>query len=131
MKKLKEIVDDEIEYAKDKDHVKRLNHELARAEVVTNEQLPYDVISMNSKVLLVLDDAEEEITLVYPNEADALEGKISVLSPIGTAILGYREGDNVEWEVPSGITKVEVKKVVYQPEAWEELAVKQSHKDKV
>jgi len=126
MKKLKEIIDDEIEYAKDKDHVRELDLELTRAEVVSDEKLPNDVITMNSKVLLLLDGTEEEVSLVYPNEADVSQSKISVLSPIGTAILGYREGDSIEWKVPSGITKVEVKKVIYQPEAWERLAAKQS-----
>ncbi len=126
MKKLKEIIDDEIEYAKDKDHVRELDLELTRAKVVSDEKLPNDVITMNSKVLLLLDGTEEEVSLVYPNEADVSQSKISVLSPIGTAILGYREGDSFEWKVPSGITKVEVKKVIYQPEAWERLAAKQS-----
>ncbi|MEL7571341.1 MAG: transcription elongation factor GreAB, partial [Eubacteriaceae bacterium] len=60
MKKLKEIIDDEIEYAKDKDHVRELDLELTRAEVVSDEKLPNDVITMNSKVLLLLDGTEEE-----------------------------------------------------------------------
>jgi regulator of nucleoside diphosphate kinase len=68
-------------------------------------------------VSVLLDGAQETISLVYPHEADVSENKLSVLSPIGTAILGYREGDAVAWPVPSGCVKVEIKKVVFQPEA--------------
>jgi len=113
--KLKKIIDDVID-DKNKEY-KELDAELARAEVVGINQLPADVITMNSRVLLLLDGIEEEVSLVYPHEADVSQNMISVLSPVGIAILGYREGDTVEWRVPSGIIKVEVKKVLYQPEA--------------
>lgn len=56
-------------------------------------------------------------SLVFPTEADFAEGKISVLAPIGTAILGYRQGDTIEWPVPSGLCKLKVEEIVYQPEA--------------
>ena len=56
-------------------------------------------------------------SLVFPTEADFAEGKISVLAPIGTAILGYRQGDTIEWPVPSGLCKLKVDEIVYQPEA--------------
>jgi len=113
--KLKKIIDDAID-DKNKEF-KELDAELARAEVVGINKLPADVITMNSRVLLLMDGIEEEISLVYPHEADVSQNMISVLSPVGIAILGYREGDTVEWRVPSGIIKVEVKKVLYQPEA--------------
>jgi regulator of nucleoside diphosphate kinase len=113
--KLKKIIDDVIDN-KNKEY-KELDAELARAEVVGINQLPADVITMNSRVLLLLDGIEEEVSLVYPHEADVSQNMISVLSPVGIAILGYREGDTVEWRIPSGIIKVEVKKVLYQPEA--------------
>ncbi len=117
MHKLRKIVDNEIEYAKDQQHLNDLKQELMRAEVVANNRLPADVITMNSQVIVLLDGAQETISLVYPPEADVSENKISVLSPIGTAILGYRESDVVEWPVPSGCVRVEIKKVVFQPEA--------------
>jgi regulator of nucleoside diphosphate kinase len=117
MHKLRKIVDNEIEYANDQQHLHDLKQELMRAKVVANSQLPADVISMNSQVSVLLDGAQETISLVYPHEADVSENKLSVLSPIGTAILGYREGDAVAWPVPSGCVKVEIKKVVFQPEA--------------
>lgn len=126
---LNKIVNDETEYFKDKKHIRDLEMELMQAKVVSNNQLPDDVITMNSRVLLLVDGSEEEITLVYPHEANVAENKISVLSPIGVAILGYREGDNIEWCVPSGAIKVIVKKVLYQPEAAEKNgAVQQANK---
>ncbi len=98
-----------------------LNREIEKAKIVDIKQLPGDVITMNSKILIQLGENEEEVTLVYPQEADLIENKISVLSPIGTAILGYREGDTVEWTVPSGVMEVKVKKILYQPEAAGDL----------
>lgn len=121
IQKLKKLVDDEADNTADKQHVLDLGMELARAQIVSADQLPGDVITMNSKVLLRIDGAQEEVSLVYPNEADVAANSISVLSPIGTAILGYREHDRFEWNVPSGTAKVEVLKVVYQPEAAEKL----------
>jgi hypothetical protein len=56
-------------------------------------------------------------SLVFPTEADSEEGKISVLAPIGTAILGYRQGDTIEWPVPSGVRKLKVEEILYQPES--------------
>lgn len=98
-------------------HLKDLEAEIEKAAVTSIEELPGNVITMNTKAVLLIDDTEEEVTLVYPNEADILEGKISVLSPIGTAILGYGEGDVIEWAVPNGTAHIQVKKVLFQPEA--------------
>ena len=72
---------------------------------------------MNTRALLHLDHEDIELTLVYPEDADLAKNKMSVLSPIGTAILGYKAGDIVEWEVPSGITQIHIKGILYQPEA--------------
>ncbi len=122
MKKLKKLVDGEIDDVKNKPHVLELDNELKRAEIVDENQLPYDVITMNSRVLLLLDGAEETVSLVYPQEADMSQNKISILSPIGTAIIGFREGDVVEWAVPSGVTRIDICKVLYQPESGEKGA---------
>ena len=116
MKKLKKLIDGEID-KKNKPHVLDLDDELKRAEIVDKSELPDDVITMNSRALLVIDDIEETVSLVYPHEADLSQNNISVLSPIGTAIIGFREGDTVEWAVPSGITKIDIRKVLYQPES--------------
>jgi regulator of nucleoside diphosphate kinase len=56
-------------------------------------------------------------SLVFPNEADIDEGKISVLAPVGTAMIGYRVGDVIEWEVPSRLRRLKVEEIIYQPEA--------------
>lgn len=119
LERLKKTVDDLIKSAPDgKEYVRDLDRELDRAAIVANKNLPRDVITMHSKVTLLMDGTEKEtITLVYPNEIDPEENRISVLSPIGTAILGYREGDVIQWKVPSGTTKIVVDKVLYQPEA--------------
>ena len=124
--KLIKLIDDTImDNIKNKEMMKDLKKEIDRAEVVGLEALPQNVITMHSRVLLSLDGIDEEIMLVYPCEADADENRISVLSPVGTAIIGYREGDWVEWKVPSGVVKVEIKKVLYQPETVDEAAIQQ------
>lgn len=96
-------------------YIKSLEYEMERADVKEADQMPNSFIAMNSKVLLSVDGVEEEITLVYPENADARNNKISVLSPIGTAILGYCEGSIIEWKIPDGTAKIEVKKVMNEP----------------
>jgi|APDOM4702015248_1054824.scaffolds.fasta_scaffold138456_2 regulator of nucleoside diphosphate kinase len=100
-------------------YLENLRGELERAQVVAPEEIPSDVVTMNSKVMLNdLDTGEEETyTLVYPENADTAQGKVSILAPIGTAMLGYRVGDVFEWEVPAGKRRLKVAKILYQPEA--------------
>ena len=96
-----------------------LVRELERGIVVEPKSVPPDVITMNSRVQLVdLDSGETmEYTLVFPQDADLAQGKISVLAPIGTAMLGYRAGDVISWQVPSGERRIRVEAILYQPEA--------------
>ncbi len=116
--RLKKLIDDEFCGEKKKDkYILALDQEIDRADVVDAGNIPGNVITMNSKVLLDLNGEEMEASLVYPQEADWGKKKLSVLSPIGTAILGYKEGDHIEWEVPSGVTEIQIKKILYQPEA--------------
>lgn len=100
-------------------YLKRLKQELDRAQVVRPQEIPPDVITMNSTVRLEDTESKEEetYTLVFPEDADVQQGKISVLAPIGTAMLGYQVGDIFEWEVPAGIRKLRVKSILFQPEA--------------
>lgn len=100
-------------------YLDQLRGELERAQIVAPQEIPGDVITMNSTVVLTdLDTREEETyTLVYPENADTAQGKVSILAPIGTAMLGYRVGDVFEWEVPAGKRRLKVEKIVYQPEA--------------
>lgn len=102
-----------------KDYLKRLEQELQRAKVLEPKDIPNDVITMNSCVVLIdLETGEEmKYTLVFPDKADLTEQRISILAPIGTAILGYRVGDIIEWPVPDGTVKLKVEKILYQPEA--------------
>jgi regulator of nucleoside diphosphate kinase len=95
-----------------------LENELKRAQIVPPEEIPPDVITMNTRAeLLDLDSGEEmEFTLVLPADADINDGKISVLAPLGTAMLGYRIGDTFEWPVPYGVRRLKVIKVHFQPE---------------
>jgi regulator of nucleoside diphosphate kinase len=103
----------------DHEYLRKLAHELDRAETVAPEEVPGDLITMRSKVRLKdMNTGEEMIyTLVFPAEADSGDGKISVLAPIGTAMLGYRVGDLIEWQVPSGLRRLKVEELLYQPEA--------------
>lgn len=105
-----------VAFARDPD-VFELEHEIERAIVVDPEQVPRDVVTMNSTALLQLDDEEVEVTLVYPEDAERSAGKLSVSSGIGTAILGYREGDALDWRMPDRTRRIRIGKVLYQPEA--------------
>ncbi|MGH4049905.1 MAG: GreA/GreB family elongation factor [Clostridium sp.] len=113
--KLLEIINKNEDIA-NKQNLKHLEAEVNRADVISTKQLPGDVITMNTKVIILIGDSEEEISLVYPSDADISKNKISILSPIGTAILGYSEGSIIEWIVPNGTVQIEVKKVLFQPE---------------
>jgi regulator of nucleoside diphosphate kinase len=95
-----------------------LEMELERAAAVDPHEVPRDVVTMNSTVRLRdLDDGETfEYTLVYPRDANAAEGRVSILAPIGTAILGCKAGDVVEWPVPAGKTRLRIEDVIFQPE---------------
>ena len=99
--------------------LENLAKEMKRAIQVAPKEIPPDVITMNSKVRLVdCDTGEElEVTLVFPEDADMDNSRISVLAPIGTAMLGYRVGDVFEWDVPDGKRRLRVKGIMYQPEA--------------
>jgi regulator of nucleoside diphosphate kinase len=96
-----------------------LQIELDRANIVEPEEMPHDVVTMNSTVIFQMESSSTEfaLTLVYPNDIDDGTGKISVLAPVGSALLGLREGDAISWPKPGGgLLKVRILKVVYQPE---------------
>ncbi len=104
---------------RDSEYLGRLEKELERAEVVSPQEVSRTVITMNSTVVLLdLDTNEQETyTLVFPEDADIGRGKISILAPIGTGMLGYEVGDVFEWPVPAGVRRLQVAEIVYQPEA--------------
>lgn len=81
-----------------------LDLEISRAKIVEDAKLPKDVVAMNSTLTFSdLDSAEEKtIQLVYPQDADVSQLKISVLSPVGSALIGLKIGGTIEWPVPQG-----------------------------
>ena len=96
-----------------------LQVELDRANIVEPEEMPHDVVTMNSTVIFRMESSNTEfsLTLVYPNDIGDGTGKISILAPVGSALLGLREGDEISWPKPGGgLLKVRILKVVYQPE---------------
>ncbi len=96
-----------------------LRNELDRAEIVEPEQIPPSVVTMNSTVRFRIDSSGEDfcLTLVYPKDVDGSGDKISILAPVGGALLGLSTGDEIEWPRPGGGTiKVRIVEVVYQPE---------------
>jgi regulator of nucleoside diphosphate kinase len=102
----------------DRRYIQDLEQELDRAETVDAAEIPSDVVTMNSTVRLTDLDAGDTATytLVYPDAADVKRDRISVLAPVGTAILGYRVGDTIRWPVPNGEVRLKVEAVLYQPE---------------
>jgi regulator of nucleoside diphosphate kinase len=104
---------------KDREYLINLEEELEQANVVPSQGIPSDIVTMNSQVRIQDLDAEKEmvLTLVFPANADYEQGKLSILAPMGTALLGYRAGDTIEWQAPAGLRRVRVEQVLYQPEA--------------
>jgi len=100
-------------------YLQDLEAELNRGKIIKSQDIPQDIITMNSEVHLRDLNTKEEITyqLVFPYQADASQGRVSILAPIGTALLGYSVGDIIEWKVPAGVAKLQVEKIIYQPEA--------------
>ncbi len=120
MERLRALIDDTTRRDPRKSaEFRSLEAELDRATLVADDKIPGDVITMNSEAWLVdLNSGEEMICrLVFPGQADIARMEISVLAPVGTAMLGYRTGDTFEWEVPAGTRRLLVKEVLHQPKA--------------
>jgi regulator of nucleoside diphosphate kinase len=105
--------------ARDLEAAEALADELDRAEILPAEKIAGNVVTMNSRV--VFEDPQtgerREIWLVYPQQSDVERGRISVLAPVGSALLGLAVGDMIEWPLPAGQAKrLRVVEVVYQPE---------------
>ena len=120
MEKLRKLIDGVRENAaKPTANLDSLERELNRAKVVASRKIPKDIITMNSVVRLqdLASEEESTYTLVFPAQANVGDNKISILAPIGTALIGYGVGDIIEWQVPSGMRRLKVQEVLYQPEA--------------
>ncbi|HNM31105.1 MAG TPA: nucleoside diphosphate kinase regulator [Chitinophagales bacterium] len=97
----------------------KLMRELNSAEIVEPENMPANVVTMNSivKLSFLNNNKQIQFQIVYPENANIKENKISIFSPIATALIGYKVQDEVEWLVPAGLTKIRVDEIIYQPEA--------------
>ncbi|HAV36553.1 MAG TPA: nucleoside diphosphate kinase regulator [Massilia sp.] len=106
------------------DNCANLLEELSRADMVEPQEIPPDVVTMNSRVRFVLDGQAEEfdMQLAYPKDVNGAADKLSVLTPVGNALLGLKVGDSIEWKRPDGgAFHVRVLDIVYQPERAGEL----------
>lgn len=103
----------------DRGSIEDLIDEMARARVVAPADVPSDVVTMNTRLRLA-DTATGDsrvVTVVFPGAADADHGKISILAPLGTALLGYAVGDQIDWQVPGGHRRFRIEAIEYQPES--------------
>ncbi len=103
----------------DRHHFQDLRREMGRARRIGSDEVPADVVTMGSTVHLRELETDEPwtFTVCFPEEADIREDRISVLSPVGTAIIGCRIGDVVDWPVPSGTVRIRIESIAFQPEA--------------
>lgn len=96
-----------------------LEEEIEKARVVPSDQIPPNVVTMHSRVRIVDMRTGEQLVyqIVYPHEANYAQKKISILAPIGTALLGYSAGTEIDWKVPSGSRRLRIEAVEQQPRA--------------
>ena len=104
---------------RDQDHLRELRAEIERAIVVDPDVMPSDVITMGSRVYVrdLVTGERSEYTLVFPAEANVAARRLSVLAPLGTALLGCRQGDEVVWEMPGGVRRLRVELVTPDSDA--------------
>lgn len=107
------LVSERSRRGQDREHLADLEHELDRARVVEGQLLPDDRVAVNSTVRVRDRDSgiSHSYTLVWPSQADAAKRRISVLAPMGTALLGCRAGDLVEWQMPGGLVRLTIEEV--------------------
>lgn len=97
----------------------KLLKELESAKIVEPEAIPSNVVTMNSivKLSFLNNNKQVQFQIVYPDQANLKQNKISIFSPIATALIGYKVTDEIEWIVPAGLTKIRIDEIIYQPEA--------------
>jgi regulator of nucleoside diphosphate kinase len=121
MRRLRELINVATEYdnGRDREYLSMLAEELDRAHIINSTETPPVIITMNTKVRIRdLQTGNSTIyTLVFPRDADINQSKVSVLAPLGTALLGYRVGDVIKWPVPAGMRHIQIEQILYQPEA--------------
>jgi regulator of nucleoside diphosphate kinase len=116
MKRLRTII--EIYEWNDAPYLKRLAEELDQAEVVEPKDIPSDIVTMNSVVRIKDLDTDEERTfaLVFPGRTKMGESSVSITAPMGTALIGSREGSEIKWKSTEGMKKFQIVEILYQPE---------------
>ncbi len=103
--------------------MEKLLAEMSRARVVSHSKMPVDVIRLNSEVAIsVPGNMQRRYTVVTPEMSDLKQNKISILAPMGLALFGYAKGDQIEWEFPAGINKIEILDVVQHPQTLKKKA---------
>lgn len=109
----------------DPKEVEKLVQELNSATILNPHEIPGDVVTMNSvvKISFLEGGKQVEFKIVYPEDANFKEKKVSIFSPIATALIGFRVGDTIEWMVPGGLTKIRIDEIIYQPEAAGDFAL--------
>jgi len=120
MARLRELVrQGRMASRKDQKHLAELDQELDLAEVIEAGDVMPDVVTMHSTIRVrdVDSGTSKVYTLVFPVEADIEQSRLSVLAPIGTALLGFRKGDVFDWRTPGGTRRLQIEEVLFQPEA--------------
>lgn len=94
-----------------KNSIKKLNEELLTAMICNEDEMPTDVIRFHSKVTVSSGAWEKEFELVSPANSDFKKNRISVMTPMGSAVIGYSEGDSIHWDFPTGTKELLIKSV--------------------
>lgn len=129
---MKKIILNKLDYLRIQKHIReaklrktieaseadKLVNELESGILVEPQEIPTDVVTMNSvvRISFVGEGRQQEFRIVYPEEADFKERKVSIFSPIATALIGFRVGDLIEWMVPGGLKQIRIDGLIYQPE---------------
>lgn len=101
------------------EEAENLLNELNSAKIVEPGDVPVNLVTMNSivKIRFINRNKQIQFRIVYPDQADVKENKISIFSPVATALIGYKVNDEIEWLIPSGMTTIRIEEILYQPEA--------------
>jgi regulator of nucleoside diphosphate kinase len=102
----------------DQEHIAMLDEELGNAQVLSPREVPPDVVTMNSRVRVtdIRNGRSFACQVVFPKDADLDKSRISILAPLGTALLGERVGSEVAWKCPGGTRRLRIEALEYQPE---------------
>jgi regulator of nucleoside diphosphate kinase len=102
-----------------------LKRELKYSQILSPEEMPADVVTMNSRVRIndLSNSGTVTVTLVFPQDADYEQKKVSILAPLGAALLGCHAGEEICYEAPGGSTRILIEEILYQPEAAREYSL--------